>query len=83
MSSSGFDLHDSIDDQYGEDSYLDQTYDDAPTGGADFGPEDADSPEYADDCSDYVESDDERDYADELSDGFGNRYGYTPDVLQY
>lgn len=82
--SSGFDLHDRIDDQYGEDSYLEDSYDDRPTGGADFVPEDADSPEYAEGCRDYVEPDDYQDYADEQADGFGNRYGWSDsEMLEY
>lgn len=68
-----------------EDSYLDGTYDDQPTGGADFLPDDADSPEYAEGCRDYVEpEDDYQDYADEQADGFGNRYGWNDnEILQY
>lgn len=68
---------------YGEDSYLEDSYDDRSTGGADFMPEDADSPEYADECGDYYEPDECADFADELSDGFGNTYRPLPDVLQY
>lgn len=82
--SSGFDLHDRIDDQYGEDSYLAGTYDDQPTYGADFTPEDADSPEYADECGDYAEPDECGDFPDELSDGFGNRYKpFNSEMLEY
>lgn len=72
----GFDFHDRIDSQYGEDSYIAQTFDDSPTYGADFVPEDADSVEYAEECSyEYMELDE--DYGDEY------RYpGYPDGVIQ-
>lgn len=55
----------------GEDSYLEDSYDDQPTGGADYAPDDR-------------EPDDYQDYADEMSDGFGNRYRHSnSEMLQY
>lgn len=66
-----------------EDSYLEDSYDDAPTYGADFTPDDADSPEYAEDCTGDDYDAEEEDYLLRDSDGFGNTYRPLPDVLQY
>lgn len=48
-----------------EDSYLDGTYDDQPTGGADYVPDDADSDEYAEGCEPYHNANDDGPYDDE------------------